>query len=182
MDPPYSGVCEGKDRRYAGALSFDADALVDTLSALNARGISYIVSYDGQTGEKEFGKPLPEHLGLARLRIEAGRSSQATLLGRKADTVESLYLSPALIARTGEIPLPATRNYRYQYPLFADPSIKHIALRAIRRVDVVWAENEVENYERLRTRAEEMGQPVHDYVKAILQAHVAESSEPQSQS
>lgn len=33
------------------------------------------------------------------LHIHAGRSSQSTLLGRDCETVESLYLSPALIER-----------------------------------------------------------------------------------
>jgi DNA adenine methylase len=36
-------------------------------------------------------------LGLNKIEIEAGRSTQATLLGRKEITVESLYLSPNLL-------------------------------------------------------------------------------------
>ena len=43
-----------------------------------------------------YGKPLPAKLNLTLVEIEAGRSSQATLLGRSEMTVESLYLSPAL--------------------------------------------------------------------------------------
>jgi len=35
-------------------------------------------------------------LNLTLVEIEAGRSSQATLLGREEMTVESLYLSPVL--------------------------------------------------------------------------------------
>ena len=34
--------------------------------------------------------------GLAHIEVHAGRSTQATLLGRDDDTYESLYLSPAL--------------------------------------------------------------------------------------
>ncbi len=120
MDPPYRGVCSGKDRRYRGSLSFDADAFVGMLRVLNDKGVSFIVSYDGRTGEKTFGSKLPEFLGLKRLEINVGRSSQATLLGRNANTVESLYLSPALIGRIGEVAVPKHGNYRYQQPLFAD--------------------------------------------------------------
>jgi DNA adenine methylase len=39
---------------------------------------------------------LPAKLRLTLVEIEAGRSSQATLLGRDEMTVESLYLSSAL--------------------------------------------------------------------------------------
>jgi len=46
---------------------------------LNHRGVAFAISYDGKRGEKTFGSKLPEDLGLKRIEIEAGRSSQATL-------------------------------------------------------------------------------------------------------
>ena len=97
MDPPYQGTSCTRDHRYYDGLPF-AD-FVHALRALNAAGKSYIVSYDGQTGAKQHGEPLPPDLGLRHLHIHAGRSSQSTLLGRDCETVESLYLSPALIER-----------------------------------------------------------------------------------
>jgi DNA adenine methylase len=69
---------------------------VEVLEQLNARRVRYIVSYDGRTGDKIHGARLPEHLNLTHMELDAGRSSQATLLGRDDATVESLYLSPAL--------------------------------------------------------------------------------------
>ena len=36
---------------------------------------------------------MPETLGLVHIEVHAGRSTQATLLGRDHDTYESLYLS-----------------------------------------------------------------------------------------
>jgi DNA adenine methylase len=95
MDPPYQGVCANRDPRYIEGVAFDE--FVDTLDTLNAKHIAYLVSYDGRTGTTNFGKPLPDFLQLKRIELEAGRSSQATLLGRKATTYESLYLSPALV-------------------------------------------------------------------------------------
>jgi DNA adenine methylase len=77
---------------------------VESLQVLNGRGIAFIVSYDGRTEQKSFGKLLPSSLGLGHIEIDAGRSSQATLLGRTARTYESLYLSPALTARLNEGP------------------------------------------------------------------------------
>jgi DNA adenine methylase len=101
MDPPYQGVCKNRDPRYFSLLSFEN--FTDALSKLNSRRISYIVSYDGRTGEKSYGRPMPEKLGLVHVEVEAGRSSQATLLGRDHITYESIYLSPALVNRIGEI-------------------------------------------------------------------------------
>lgn len=102
MDPPYQGVCDTRDHRYCAGVSFDA--FVESLNELNHRGIAFIVSYDGRTGEKVHGRPLPHALNLVRLDMKVGRSTQATLLGRKETTVESLYLSSALQARLGAAP------------------------------------------------------------------------------
>lgn len=111
LDPPYRGVCGAHDSRYLHGL--DSDAFVTVLAQLNARGIAYLVSYDGRTGSKTFGPPLPAALDLHRIELDAGRSTQATLLGRAAHTYESLYLSPALRARleaTGGAPEPSSAS------------------------------------------------------------------------
>lgn len=97
MDPPYQGICGKRNPRYSSHLN--SDEFVDALVLLNQRNISYIVSYDGRTGENSYGLPLPASLGLTHFEIEAGRSSQATLLGRNSETYESLYLSQALTDR-----------------------------------------------------------------------------------
>jgi DNA adenine methylase len=94
MDPPYQGVCGDRDSRYFSGIQFDEFVLA--LEQLNQRGVSFAISYDGKRGNKTFGTPLPKELGLTRIEIEVGRSSQATLLGRTEITTESLYLSPNL--------------------------------------------------------------------------------------
>ncbi len=101
MDPPYQGVCAKRNPRYSQHVDFDD--FMDSLTFLNKRGVSYIVSYDGRTGEKRFGKPLPASLELTRLEINAGRSTQATLLGHSDHTYEALYLSAALVSRLSKI-------------------------------------------------------------------------------
>lgn len=114
MDPPYQGTSEGRDRRYRDQL--DRGRFVEALASLNARGISYIVSFDGRCGEKAYGEPLPKHLGLHHLEVHAGVSSQATLSGRSENTVESLYLSPTFKAadRSRELdrPVPAATDHQ----------------------------------------------------------------------
>ncbi len=97
MDPPYQGTSFTRDHRYCNGLAYDD--FVGALSEMNERRLSYIVSYDGATGTKIHGKTLPRSLSLRHLRIHVGRSSQATLSGGRAETIESLYLSPTLTKR-----------------------------------------------------------------------------------
>lgn len=127
MDPPYQGVCSDRDRRYIGSLDFDG--FVAFLEALNHKGVSYIVSYDGRTGNKKFGKDLPASLNLEHEEIKAGKSSQATLLGRNADTYESLYLSRALIKRLEVKP----QQRQLVFPISNDSEISSRLLEASRR-------------------------------------------------
>jgi DNA adenine methylase len=94
LDPPYQGVCGRGDSRYLSGIEFHEFVLA--LERLNQRGIAFILSYDGQRGETRFGQALPKSLGLQHITLTAGRSSQATLLGRDEVTIESLYLSPSL--------------------------------------------------------------------------------------
>ena len=97
MDPPYQGTGLNGGFRYHSSLEF-SDFVIE-LHKLNKRNIPYILSFDGRTGDKEHGVPLPEKLELHKIEINAGRSSQATLLNRNHVTIESLYLSPALFQR-----------------------------------------------------------------------------------
>jgi DNA adenine methylase len=97
LDPPYQGMSRKHDPRYLEQISYDE--FVNELERLNKRNISYILSYDGRTGNKTFGQKLPSFLRLKHIELKAGRSSQATLLGRNDLTYESLYLSPALMMR-----------------------------------------------------------------------------------
>ena len=94
MDPPYQGVCGERDHRYLPTV--EREEFCDQLAELARRRIKFAVSYDGRTGDKTYGAPLPDSLGLTHLEIRVGRSAQATLLGRNDITYESLYLSPKL--------------------------------------------------------------------------------------
>lgn len=97
MDPPWQGTSGKRDPRYAYLLNLDD--LVEELGKLNQRNVPFMLSFDGACGEKTYGAELPGYLKLKKVELHAGRSSQATLLGRDDVTIESLYLSPALIAK-----------------------------------------------------------------------------------
>jgi DNA adenine methylase len=94
MDPPYQGTSEGRDRRYFQGVP--RRAIINLLDDLNKRGIQYILSYDGHCGDKIYGEPLPSTLNAQRVLLNVGRSSQATLNGKSAETVESVYVSAGL--------------------------------------------------------------------------------------
>jgi DNA adenine methylase len=95
MDPPYQGTGKTGGFNYAGSIVFDE--FIGDLHDLNSRNISYILSFDGKTGEKTYGSDLPKSLNLYPIELKAGRSSQSTLLNRQEHTFEMLYLSPALM-------------------------------------------------------------------------------------
>lgn len=102
MDPPYQGVCKDRDCRYVQGV--DYEEFVDELDKLNRRNVCFIISYDGRTGDKAYGKRLPEQLRLLHAEVLVGRSTQATLLGRNYETYESIYLSSALVGKLGTVP------------------------------------------------------------------------------
>lgn len=101
LDPPYQGTSNRKnprDNRYIQGVDFDE--FVDSLYKLSCKGVNYIVSYDGKTGDKSIGKLLPDELGLTHLYINAGPSAQATLNGKNEITYESLYVSKGLVRKS----------------------------------------------------------------------------------
>ena len=122
MDPPYQGVCGDRDSRYFSGI--DHEEFITALIELNRREISYIVSYDGRRGDKTFGMLLPEFLELTRIELEAGRSSQATLLGRDEVTFESLYLSPSLTTKLNHQSVDYHQPKMQQYAL-PEPHVEY---------------------------------------------------------
>ena len=105
LDPPWQGTSGKKDPRYAFLL--DYDALIAGLDRLNRREVPFILSFDGICGNKKYGESLPTSLSLKHVLLNAGRSTQATLLGRSDITYESLYLSPALVERLHTVSIDA---------------------------------------------------------------------------
>jgi DNA adenine methylase len=94
MDPPWQGTTEGPDKRYHQG--FDRSRLEVLLADLNEAGVPWVLSYDGRSGDKTYGPPLDEALYGAHAFLDAGRSSQATLVGRADRTLESVYVSAGL--------------------------------------------------------------------------------------
>lgn len=108
MDPPYLGTSVGRDKRYHQQMM--QSTLMGGLEDLMQRRVPFALSYDGTTGGRPYGPPLPDSLGLTRLLLHAGPSAQATLVGRKEETVESLYLTPGLAVPSGGLTSPVGRQ------------------------------------------------------------------------
>lgn len=94
LDPPYLGTSIGRDTRYHQQLT--QEQVCEGIVELRGRDVPFALSYDGTTGGREYGPPLPASLALTQLFLHAGISSQSTLAGRKEETVESLYITPGL--------------------------------------------------------------------------------------
>lgn len=95
MDPPYQGVSNTRDNRYFSGVSYDEFS--EAVASLDKKGIDYIVSYDGECGGKEYGCDLPQSLSCTKYLVNAGLSTQATLLGKQNTTFEALYVSKKLV-------------------------------------------------------------------------------------
>jgi DNA adenine methylase len=102
MDPPYQGVSNTRDNRYLAGVEFDEFA--KSIEILNHNEVDYIISYDGACGGKVYGEDLPTSLSCTKLLLNAGLSSQATLLGKRDTTYEALYLSSSLSNVIDKIP------------------------------------------------------------------------------
>lgn len=94
MDPPYQGVSNVRDSRYFSGI--DYHEFVEAIDCLNRRGVDFLISYDGKCGNKQYGEDLPNDLGLKKVLLKAGLSSQSLLLGKKEVTYEALYISRGL--------------------------------------------------------------------------------------
>jgi DNA adenine methylase len=106
MDPPYQGVSNVRDNRYFSGIEFgDFSSAIETL---NSKGVDYLISYDGECGGKAYGNDLPVSLGCAKILLNAGVSTQATLLGKRDITFEALYVSENLTDLAHRIPAQAT--------------------------------------------------------------------------
>jgi DNA adenine methylase len=119
LDPPYQGTSGTRDSRYQNGV--DYCELVAHLKELNALAVMFALSYDGIKGDKTYGVELPRELQLHKVFLNAGRSTQSTLLGRNDTTYEALYLSKPLMARLG-LSDHWRADKRFQAPMLPTPT------------------------------------------------------------
>ena len=61
------------------------------------------------------------------------------------------------------------RSCYWAYP----DNYTHIAMRQIRRTDIIWTEQEVEMYEKLKRKTIELQKNIPGYVKDIIRSHIS---------
>lgn len=103
MDPPYQGVSNAKDSRYVSGIDF-AD-FIEAIDVLNRKGVDFVISYDGKCGDRVYGEELPIDLECQKIYLNAGLSSQSTLLGKREKTLEALYISKNLSQKGISLPI-----------------------------------------------------------------------------
>lgn len=65
------------------------------------------------------------------------------------------------------------RNCYWAYP----ENYTHVAMRQIRRADILWVESEVEIYEKLKQRTLQLQKNIPGYVKEIVEQHLKTKSD-----
>jgi DNA adenine methylase len=89
LDPPYA-CNRGRYRREA----FDVDAFFGELDRLNRIGARWILTFDGQAGNRVYEGGVPQGLYRQRLAVSTGNSPFTRLMGTALDAVtESVYLN-----------------------------------------------------------------------------------------
>jgi DNA adenine methylase Dam len=88
FDPPYAG----NKQRYTADL--DIERFYTVIESLNARGVRWAWSFDGQRGDEDLSHPVPPELYKRRLMLTSGNSAVAKVLNGPVERVhESLYLN-----------------------------------------------------------------------------------------
>lgn len=60
-------------------------------------------------------------------------------------------------------------------------SYDHVAMRPIRRLEIVWSQGEVLTFDELKRRAELSEETLQQYIKAVLARHLGSMNSPQDQ-
>lgn len=61
-------------------------------------------------------------------------------------------------------------NCRSCYWAFPE-NYSHIAMRDIRRLDILWSDKEIEEYDYIKKEAENVQEELPEYVKNVLRSH-----------
>jgi len=88
LDPPYAG----NKQRYTEDLNIEK--FFNSLEDLNSNQIKWALSFDGNRGDKDLIKPLPENIYKRHILIKSGHSAVEKVLNGPLEVVqESLYLN-----------------------------------------------------------------------------------------
>lgn len=89
LDPPYGGT---KDR-YTRTL-FDLTAFYSELEKLNSKGVNWMLTFDGEAGERQYSYAPPTEIFRHKFSIHTGNSAFTKVMNSRKDSIqESVYLN-----------------------------------------------------------------------------------------
>ena len=87
LDPPYGGT----KSRYTQA-PFSLDEFYQTLDTLNSRGVNWMLTFDGSSGDRNYSYAPPEELYMSTFKINTGKSAFRKVIDKvQEDILESVY-------------------------------------------------------------------------------------------
>ena len=89
LDPPYGGT----KSRYTQT-PFDLDDFYNTLDMLNSKGVNWMLTFDGSSGERNYEYAPPEELYKSSFKVNTGKSAFRKVIDKiEEDILESVYLN-----------------------------------------------------------------------------------------
>lgn len=89
LDPPYVGTRS----RYLPQ-SFDYDAFYSELERLNNLEVNWILTLDGEAGDRSYDSKIPKDLFKTHFKLSTGKSPFSKVMNKKQDKIlESVYLN-----------------------------------------------------------------------------------------
>lgn len=89
LDPPYGGT----KSRYTQA-PFSLEDFYSTLDLLNSKGVNWMLTFDGSSGERCYSYAPPKELYKTTFKINTGKSAFRKVIDKvQEDIMESVYLN-----------------------------------------------------------------------------------------
>lgn len=89
LDPPYGGT----KSRYTQT-PFSLDDFYQTLEGLNSKGVNWMLTFDGSSGERTYSFAPPEELYKVTFKVKTGKSAFRKVIDKvQEDIQESVYLN-----------------------------------------------------------------------------------------
>lgn len=102
LDPPYAGSHSQYFKQ-----NFDYASFFNELETLNARGVYWVLTFDGVSGERKYLAHVPKDIYKEKLDLFTGKSTFSKVQNNKADRViESVYCN-------FDVPMPVRSKFAY---------------------------------------------------------------------
>lgn len=89
LDPPYGGT----KSRYTQT-PFSLEELYETLELLNSKGVNWMLTFDGSSGERLYSYAPPQELYKSSFMVKTGKSAFRKVIDKvQEDILESVYLN-----------------------------------------------------------------------------------------